>query len=52
MEAKKALPVVGFFSRFSSCGEMVRALEAQKEGTMGETTKAKKDESKVEERLR
>ena len=51
-EEEKALPVVGLFSRFSSCEEMVRSMEAQREKTMGETTKAEKDEPKVEERLR
>ena len=45
VEEKKALPVVGFFSSFSTCEEMVRALEAQKE-------KTEKDEPKVEEQLR
>ena len=41
------MPVVGFFSRLSSCEEMVRALEAQKEDTMGEMTKAETDEPKM-----
>ena len=32
---KTAVPVVWFFSKFSSCEEMVRALEAQREEIMG-----------------
>ena len=40
------------FIRFSSCEEMVRALEAQQEGAMAEMTKAEEDEPKVEKQLR